>query len=505
MTSILTPRPLASRDRHAYAPTAGIAAAAAIAALHLALAVLYQTEEWNGAGAAGAAGLGPAQFLWLAIAAAARARRRRCRCPLIVALVAVSLFKFSVLWTALSFLRRPDHRSRHRSRICWRSFRSCVHRPLAASSCHPVVVLLWLIDPWRVRSARCGGTALAGMFAAVAGAVARGRRIRRPGEPFQGVNHISNFVRPACDRSRPTSSRTAWFEADAPVAGWPGWRRQEACRPAGQAAAHHLAARRVELRHHAPRPASRCRMATATISARSTARRARSWSKAPAGRPGTPSTTCSPAFRRARSDASSSSSRASPPAGSSAACRARCSAAVIARSRSIRVRRASWARAASRRRPASSASSIRTRWAPPTISSPTASISTTPLHTIAQERAKGAPLFIFVYVTANHFPWTRPFRPGVSRPRTGARPRQRCPRSTEYPPPGDERARLPRFRCAPEAGFPDEPVLDRAVRRSPAGASASCIIDPALDGDGSRAALRPTICATSPPITPSTR
>ena len=82
----------------------------------------------------------------------------------------------------------------------------------------------------------------------------------QPWEPFQGVNHISNLARSGVVAVSRLAS-TGWIEADPPANGPLSLARERtppACRRCrrrglrhhGQAAAHHHAARRVELRRH---------------------------------------------------------------------------------------------------------------------------------------------------------------------------------------------------------------------------------------------------------------
>ena len=66
---------------------------------------------------------------------------------------------------------------------------------------------------------------------------------------------------------------------------------------------------------------------------------------------------------------------------------------------------------------------------------------------IARERNR-APMFLHVYLTANHFPYDFPFRPELTPPEL-ARSRQRDARGQRISAPaGDDRARLQGFRCA---------------------------------------------------------
>ena len=119
-----------------------------------------------------------------------------------------------------------------------------------------------------------------------------------------------------------------------------------------------------------------------------------------------------------------------------------------------------------------------------------------------RERGNG-PTFVFVYLAANHFPWDYRWRPdlfaAVEGPRQSAR-RRRVSAASDH-----GHAGLRRLRRPPQARLPDRVVPDRALRRPPA----RFRVADARAGDRRRrpspSGSRPTIRATSRPTTRSTR
>ena len=250
-------------------------------------------------------------------------------------------------------LRRPDDHRRRHLRVPDEHLSPARHaRWRSRSRCS-----LTALGPDLVTSIRCGcGGAM--RSPARCRASAAWSRCRSPCRTIRGR---SSTARTTCRNSRARASTAisdlidraaCWSPMPAVSERLAVGAADDAC-SRRQAAAHHHGVRRVELRHPAAarrQGAGRLRRA---FPVRSTASSARCWWKARAARAGTPNTTCSPACRRAPTAASPTSSRASPPAGSSAACRRRCGAAATRPSRSIRVWRVPRARAASRDRPAS--------------------------------------------------------------------------------------------------------------------------------------------------------
>ena len=143
-----------------------------------------------------------------------------------------------------------------------------------------------------------------------------------------------------------------------------------------------------------------------------TARRVRSWSRAPAARAGTPNTTCS------RGLSVRSYGRFAESVTRLAAGRVKRGLPYALRNCGYQdlqplllVRRLSRRPRVSRPPPESSISSTPSSCAPGRPI-PTSSSTTTPHEVIAEERDNG-PVFVFVYLAANHFPWNYHYRPDL--------------------------------------------------------------------------------------------
>ena len=156
---------------------------------------------------------------------------------LIVILIALSHFKFGILQLTLTFL---DFLIIDRDTF---SFLLSVFPRLqmqlmvAGLVAAPLLWALWRFDPFRVRRrfAVSGVAATAGLIAAMAVAFPE-----QAWEPFQGVNHISNLARSGVVAVSRLAS-TGWIEADPPAngplslardaraAGLPGLPSGEAC------------------------------------------------------------------------------------------------------------------------------------------------------------------------------------------------------------------------------------------------------------------------------------
>ncbi|MGQ0683363.1 sulfatase-like hydrolase/transferase [Bradyrhizobium sp.] len=130
-----------------------------------------------------------------------------------VALIALSRFKFDILQLSITFL---DFLIIDRDTLSFLlSVFPRLKLPLllAAIAAVPVLWLVWRTDPFRIsRKASLAGLALAaagisGMAIAVP---------EQPWEPFQGVNHISNLARSGVVAVSRLSS-TGWIEADPPA------------------------------------------------------------------------------------------------------------------------------------------------------------------------------------------------------------------------------------------------------------------------------------------------
>lgn len=125
----------------------------------------------------------------------------------------LSQFKFNVLEMAISFfdflIVDADT-----ARFLFMIFPELHNTIIAAAAVGlPLIIVLWRIDPFRIRcsiATMTGTASLAGMIV-LAGAVPE-----QPWEPFQGVNHISNFVRSGV-LSVSELVTHGWLEADAAV------------------------------------------------------------------------------------------------------------------------------------------------------------------------------------------------------------------------------------------------------------------------------------------------
>ena len=129
------------------------------------------------------------------------------------ALIALSQFKFSILEMTISFLDFliVDVDT---VRFLLKIFPDLYKIMIAlAAVAAPLIILLWRIDPFRVRR---GGATIAGVASLVGIMVLAGAVPEQPWEPFQGVNHISNFSRSGVLTVSELANH-GWLEADAAV------------------------------------------------------------------------------------------------------------------------------------------------------------------------------------------------------------------------------------------------------------------------------------------------
>jgi hypothetical protein len=183
-------------------------------ALHLAaLVCLFLTEADLLGRALFLLTWGLLNFLWLALL-----RRPAIAAALslmmIVIVILVSRFKFDITWMTITFLdiliidtdtfafllkTFPDLRT---------------SLLIAAAVAIPSVVFLWCYDRYRIRlrnSLAGGGLCLAGLIAVSSGYP------EQPWEPFQGVNHVSNFARSGVLSISELTSK-GWLEFDTAIA-----------------------------------------------------------------------------------------------------------------------------------------------------------------------------------------------------------------------------------------------------------------------------------------------
>jgi Sulfatase len=111
---------------------------------------------------------------------------------LVCTVIGLSLFKMSITWATLSFfdfvIVDPDT-----FRFLTETFpRLRLELPLAAVAIALLLVAVWRLDPFTVRRrvSVLGGTACLAGLSALSLAVPE-----LPNEPFQGINHVSNFIR----------------------------------------------------------------------------------------------------------------------------------------------------------------------------------------------------------------------------------------------------------------------------------------------------------------------
>jgi len=130
---------------------------------------------------------------------------------LFAALIALSQFKYGILQLTLTFL---DFLIIDSDTV---SFMNSVFPGLrgqlavAALLSMPLLWLIWRLDPFRIRRL----TALAGAVASLAAIVALSVAVpEQPWEPFQGVNHISNLARSGVASASQFAS-AGWLEAEA--------------------------------------------------------------------------------------------------------------------------------------------------------------------------------------------------------------------------------------------------------------------------------------------------
>lgn len=205
-------------------------ALAVIVATHVAgLAILYQTE-WglvHGALALASWGLLNCTFLLIlrrpGISAA-------LSLMLIVLLILLSQFKFDVLWLGITFLDflivDPDTVAF----LLGIMPRLQVIVTICILIAIPSLLLIWRIDPYRTR--RWSSAGGASLCAATLGALSWGVP-EQPWEPFQGVNHVSNFFRSGATEISELLDQ-GFLDADAKATGRLPLAGEAVCRPQGK-------------------------------------------------------------------------------------------------------------------------------------------------------------------------------------------------------------------------------------------------------------------------------
>ncbi|HEX4556516.1 MAG TPA: sulfatase-like hydrolase/transferase [Xanthobacteraceae bacterium] len=142
-------------------------------------------------------------------------------------LILLSWFKVGITWASINFLDflivDPDTVA-----FLLAAFpRLRLHLSVSVVIIVPLLILLWRLDPFRLRrrtSALAGATCFAAL-SALSLAIPE-----QPWEPFQGVNHVSNFVRSGVSAAVELVTH-GWLEADAANGGHPALAAADDCRP----------------------------------------------------------------------------------------------------------------------------------------------------------------------------------------------------------------------------------------------------------------------------------
>ena len=202
----------------------------AVAAIHLAaLVILYLTEVDLLGRTLFLLTWGLLNFFWLAVF-----RRPGVAAALSLVMVqlviTISQFKFEILWMTVSFfdVLVIDADSIAFLLTIYPALRTSLI--IAALLAIPALVLLWRLDPFRIRRT----TACLGGAACLAGLIGLSSAVpEQPWELFQGVNHLSNFARSGV-MSVSELATHGWLESDATVADRLKAVASGSCQPAGK-------------------------------------------------------------------------------------------------------------------------------------------------------------------------------------------------------------------------------------------------------------------------------
>lgn len=202
----------------------------ALAALHAAaLLAIYLTEYGPFGLTLALLAWGFLNFFWLTVL-----RRPAMAAALSLAMIAsvivLSQFKFNILDMTLSFLDVliVDADTIAFLLTIFPGLRAAL--AVAAIAAVPLLILIWRPDPFRVRM-RAAVAGAAGCLVATVGLASRVPE--QPWEPFSGVNHVSNFARSAV-LSVSELMGHGWLEADAAVTDHLKLSVGESCKPAGK-------------------------------------------------------------------------------------------------------------------------------------------------------------------------------------------------------------------------------------------------------------------------------
>jgi len=145
-------------------------------------------------------------------------------------LILLSKFKFDVLWLGITFLDFLIVDSDTLAFLLAIMPRLQVVGLISVAVAIPAVIAIWRIDPYRIgRWASAGGGAMCAVGLSVISLAVP----EQPWEPFQGVNHISNFFRSAATDFSGLFGQK-FLDADAKAAGWPPLASNDKCRPQGK-------------------------------------------------------------------------------------------------------------------------------------------------------------------------------------------------------------------------------------------------------------------------------
>src|SRR3981081_375927 len=200
---------------------------AVVAVLHAAaFIVLWLTEHELFHGALSVLAWGLLNCAWLVVL-----RRPGLSAALslimVCSLILLSQFKTGITWVAISFLDFLIFDPDTVAFLFWVFPQLRLRLLLAAIVVIPLLIAIWRFDPFRVRrriAALAGAAclvALAGLSLAVP---------EEPWEPFQGVNHLSNFVRSGVTDATELFTH-GWLEADAAGARHSGLATPGECHP----------------------------------------------------------------------------------------------------------------------------------------------------------------------------------------------------------------------------------------------------------------------------------
>jgi hypothetical protein len=201
-----------------------------IAAIHcVALLTLYLTEVDLLGWTLFLLTWGLLNFFWLAVL-----RRPGMAAALslmmVQLLIVLSQFKFEILWMTVSFfdVLVIDADSIAFLLTIYPTLRTIF--VVAALLAVPALVLLWRLDPFRMRrtTACLGGTACLAGLISLSSAVPE-----QPWELFQGVNHLSNFARSGVMSVSELATR-GWIDSDAAVTKRLKSAASAGCQPVGK-------------------------------------------------------------------------------------------------------------------------------------------------------------------------------------------------------------------------------------------------------------------------------